>query len=131
MAYGGIHDPLLSNWIYPPVGQSSSHYGQILGAHVQRTLFGIEIDCWGRIDVNSSVALQQPGNALVAIVSFGGRKVNLIVQRQPSSSEARQPFVNEVPFVFKSDPRYQAGCSNRTRINHRIGPAIRAPFNAG
>src|SRR5271166_4141448 len=131
MAYGVVYHPLLGDRIYPAVRQRRSHHCQVLGAHVQCTLFSIEIDRLSWVDIDPSVALQQTGYALISIVGFGRGDVNFVVVRQCSPGEPRQPFVNELPFEFEGGTRHQAGCGDCSRIYHRVGPAVWVPLDAG
>src|SRR5580693_5877775 len=109
MAFGGVYHSLLCDWIYSAVRQRRSHHCQILGAHVQGTLFIVEVDCLGGVDIDPTVTLQQTGNALVAIIGFGRGHVNFVIKRQSAPSEPRQSFVNEIPFGFDSLTWYQTG----------------------
>src|SRR5262245_29773705 len=130
VADGRIDHPLLGERVHAAVGQGRAHHRQVPGADVQRALPRVQVGRLGRVHVDPAEALQQAGDALVAVVGLGRGGVHLVVERQPAAGEARQAVVNEPPLGVERPTRHQAGGGDRPRIHHRVRPAVRALFDS-
>jgi hypothetical protein len=87
LAVDGVNDPLLGKRVHSSVGQGGSHDRHILGSHVQRALFGVNVGGLERIKVDPVVALEQAGDALVPLVGSCLRLIHLAVKGKASSGE--------------------------------------------
>ena len=124
-----VDQALLGQRVDAAVGQGRAHHRQILGADVERALPGVEVGRLGRVDVDPLVALQQAGDALVAEVRGRRRGVDLVVERQGPAGEPGQAVMDELPPGLGGRARHEAGRRDRARVHHRVGPAVRAPFD--
>jgi hypothetical protein len=129
VADDGVDQALLGQRVHPAVSQGRAHHRQILCAHVQRALSGVEVGRLGRVQVDPVVALEKAGDALVAEV--GGRRggVDFFVERKGPAGEPGQTVVDELPPGLSGRARYQARRCDRPRIHHRVRPAVRTPLD--
>ena len=72
----GLDDLLAGHRVDAPVGQGGSHHRQVGGTHQERALPGVDVGGLVRVGVEPAVALEQVGDALVAQVGGGLRRVD-------------------------------------------------------
>ena len=86
----GADDRFVGERVRAAVRERRAHDGQVAGGHPQAGLAGIEVDRLGRIRIDAVVALEQPGQALIAVVGLARRAVDLLIERELAVGEARR-----------------------------------------
>jgi hypothetical protein len=108
------------------VRERGAHHGEVARGHAQARLARVEVDRLGRVGVEALVALEQPGEALVAVVGLAGRAVDLVVELELAAGEGGEPVVDEPPPLVRVRAGDEARDRDRAGVHHRV----RAPVGA-
>jgi hypothetical protein len=79
------------------VGQRRAHHRQLPRGDVQRALARVDVDRLSGLAVEPLVGLQQPRDALVALVGRRLGPVDLLVELEPLARQPREPILDLVP----------------------------------